>query len=227
MTKLADWPSSERPREKLFNQGVASLSDAELLALLLRQGNKGQNVIDLARDLIKKFNGLRPLLEAEVNELQQHSGLGPAKIAVLKSIIELSRRYYKEQLVRQDCLTNSALTTQYLRTQLRDCQRETFACLFLDNRNQIISFEKLFQGTINQANVHIREIAKRALYHNSSAVILAHNHPSGHPQPSQADIDLTTKIIQSFALFEIQVLDHIIIADNRAISLAELGHMHA
>ncbi len=225
MNPLKNWPKSERPREKLLSAGAESLSDAELLALFLRQGTRNLTVVDLARNLLAKYSGFRPLFDADIRELNQYPGLGPAKIAVIKAVVELSRRYYNEQLIRHGCLTNPNETKQYLRAQLRNCQRETFACLFLDNRNQVIQFEKMFQGTINQASVYPREIAKRALYHNACAVIFAHNHPSGYAQASQSDLLLTEKLVECLAVLEINVLDHLIIADNKTVSFAELGYL--
>lgn len=222
---LKTWPPSERPREKLLNAGAETLSDAELLAIFLNKGMRGKTAVDLGRDLLHHFHGLRPLFDADLAELATLPGIGPAKSAILKAVTEISRRYFKEQLIREGCLTNPGRAGEYLRAQLRHCTRETFACLFLDNRHQIIKFETLFEGTINQASIHPREVVKRTLALNACAVIFAHNHPSGHPQPSEADRVLTDRLIQCLALFEIRVLDHFIIADNRIVSMAKLGHI--
>lgn len=222
---MKNWPSAERPREKLLSLGAEALSNAELLAVFLSKGTKGKTALDLAIELIQTFDGLRPLLDAELNELALQPGLGPAKSATLKAITEMARRYYKEQLLRQGSLTAPEQAGAYLHAQLRHRTRETFACIFLDNRHQIIKFESIFEGTINQASIHPREVVKRAINLNACAIILAHNHPSGHPQPSEADILLTQRLIQCLDLFEIKVLDHFIIADNQIVSLANLGHL--
>ncbi len=220
---IADWPSQEKPREKLLLKGSAALSDAELLAIFLRSGTPGRTAVDLARDLLKQFDGLRPLLEAEAEALCAMHGLGSAKYVQLKAALELGRRYLEAGLKRDTALTNPQQTRDYLKCRLRAYPHEVFACLFLDNRHRIIGFEELFSGTINGASVHPREVVKRGLFHNAAALIFAHNHPSGIAEPSEADRSITTRLKDALALVDIRVLDHFIIGDKEVVSFAEKG----
>lgn len=217
------WPEQERPREKLLDRGAASLSDAELIAIFLRTGTRGKTAIDLARDLLQQFNGLRPLLDTDLAVLSGTKGIGTAKTVQLKAALELGRRYLEEKLTREAALSNPRDTREYLMARLRAYPHEVFACLFLDNRHQVIKFEELFTGTIDGANVHPREVVKRALYHNAAALIFAHNHPSGVAEPSQADRNITDRLKSSLALVDIRVLDHFVIGDGEAVSFAERG----
>jgi DNA repair protein RadC len=219
---IKDWPAAERPREKLLRQGPQALSDAELLAIFLRTGVAGKTAVDLARELLGTFGGLRPLLEADATRFCQAKGLGSAKFAQLQAVLEMGRRHLRERLDRQDVLTNPELTQRYLKAQLRGYPHEVFACLFLDNRHRVIAFEELFRGTIDSASVHPREVVKRALAHNAAALILAHNHPSGVAEPSQADRHLTRQLTEALALVEVRVLDHVVVGDGEAISFAAL-----
>ncbi len=217
------WPVSERPREKLLNMGPATLSDAELLAIFLRTGVTGKSAIDLARDLLIEFSSLRELLEADRKTFCRAKGLGDAKYSQLQATLELCRRYLKSSLERSDALSSPADTRAFLTTQLRQHPHEVFACLFLDNKHRVIAYEELFRGTIDAASVHPREVVKRSLHHNASALILAHNHPSGVTDPSQADQQITLHLQEALALIDIKVLDHFIIGDGEALSLAEQG----
>lgn len=220
---IRDWPESERPREKLLKQGAEFLSDAELLAIFLRTGIAGKTAVDLARELIQGYGGLRPLLEADYNTFCSAPGLGLAKYAQLQAILEMSRRHLRESLQRGTALETPQQTRDYLVSELRSYEHEVFSCLFLDNRHRVVKFEKLFFGTINRATVHPREVVKRALKHNSAAVILSHNHPSGVSEPSQADIDITKHLKEALGLVDIRLLDHFIIGDGELVSLAERG----
>jgi len=220
---ITDWPREERPREKLLLRGVHALSDAELLAIFLRTGVKGRTAVDLARDLLKEFGGLRCLLAAEQECFCRGKGLGLAKFTQLQAVLEMSRRHLREQLRQSDALTSPAATRRYLQARLRHYPYEVFSCLFLDNRHRVIHYEELFRGTIDGASVHPREVVKRALELNAAALILAHNHPSGVAEPSQADRQITSHLKQALALVEIRVLDHIVIGEGEPVSLAELG----
>ncbi|WP_455221078.1 RadC family protein [Kaarinaea lacus] len=222
---IIDWPAHERPREKMLLRGAAALSDAELLAIFLRTGTKGKTAVDLARELLIQFGSLRGLLEADRQQFCRSPGLGEAKYTQLLATLEMSRRYLAEKMARGDALNNPADTHRYLMARMRDYRQEVFACLYLDNRHRVISFDEMFYGTINMASVHPREIVQRALRHNASAVILAHNHPSGVAEPSQADRDVTTQIQKALALVEVRVLDHIVIGDGTTVSFAERGWM--
>ncbi|MEX0606485.1 MAG: DNA repair protein RadC [Halofilum sp. (in: g-proteobacteria)] len=220
---ITDWPAGERPREKLLERGAAALSDAELLAIFLRTGTAGRSAVDLARDLLEAFGGLRPLLAADLDRFAERPGLGPAKFTQLRAVLEMGRRYLDEELLRGEALTSSAATRRYLQANLRDRPYEVFACLFLDNRHRVLAFEELFRGTIDGASVYPREVVKRALAHNAAAVILAHNHPSGVAEPSRADTRLTERLRDALGLVEIRVLDHLIVGDGDPVSFAERG----
>lgn len=220
---ITDWPINERPREKLLHQGANTLSDAELLAIFLRTGIKGKTAVDLARDIISHFQGLRNLLLADKNEFCQFSGLGEAKYAQLQAVLELSRRHLKETLQRGELLQNPQATQDYLSARLRDLPYEVFACLFLDNQHRVIEFEILFQGTINGASVHPREVIRKTLKHNAAALILAHNHPSGIAEPSSADRHITKQLSEALTLIDVRVLDHIVVGDGECVAFSERG----
>jgi len=220
---ITHWPTHERPREKLIASGAAALSDAELLAIFIRIGTRGKTAVDLARDLLMKFGGLRNLLALDHQQFCQYHGLGTAKYAQLQAALEIGRRHLQEMLRRENVLTKSEETRLYLSAKLRGHQQEVFACLFLDNQHRVIDFEELFYGTIDQATVHPREVVKRALAHNAAAIIFAHNHPSGIAHPSEADKAITQELIKAMNLIEVRVLDHFIVGDQEVVSLAEIG----
>lgn len=220
---ITDWPAQERPRERLLHQGAASLSDAELLAIFLRTGVRGKTAVDLARELLAQFGDLRTLLGADRQKFCRGHGLGLAKYVQLQAVLEMGRRHLRETLARGDVLSSPAATRDYLTAHLRAYPHEVFACLFLDTRHRVISFDELFRGTLDGASVHPREVVKRALQHNAAAVILAHNHPSGVAEPSVADESITRRLKDALALVDIRVLDHFIIGDGLAVSLAERG----
>ncbi len=194
---ITDWPADERPREKLLQKGPAALSDAELLAIFLRTGLPGKTAVDLARDLLTGFGSLRALLHADLPQFSRHPGLGPAKYAHLQAVLEMARRHLREELQRGDALSSPELTRDFLAAQLRGYPHEVFACLFLDNRHRVIRFEELFRGTLDGASVYPREVVKQALAVNAAAVILAHNHPAGINEPSDADRQLTRRLQQA------------------------------
>ena len=218
---ITDWLVDERPREKLLAKGVTALSDAELLAILLRIGKKGKTAVDLARELLVAFGSLGNLLSATPKQLCKHSGIGLTKYIQLQAALEIARRQLQKTLQDKDVLTNSEDTKYYLASQLGYHKQEVFACLFLDNRNHIICYQELFYGTINNSTVHPREVVKKSLELNAAAVILAHNHPSGVAEPSYADKSITRQLAKVLALIDVQVLDHIIVGDGRVYSLLE------
>jgi len=220
---IRDWPAAERPREKLIARGPGALSEAELLAVLLRHGHRGANAIDLARTLLTGFGSLRGLLSASLAELSRHRGVGPTRWAELQAALELARRHHLERLRFGPSLTSPRAARDFLIARLRDREHEVFCCLFLDSRHRLISFEELFRGTVDGASVHPREVVKQALARNATAVILAHNHPSGIAEPSQADEIITTRLRDALALVDIRVLDHLIVGDGTCTSLAERG----
>lgn len=221
--RIKEWPAHERPREKLLQRGSESLSDAELLALFLRTGLRGITAVDLARDLLTRFQGLRPLLDAALGTLCDLPGIGPAKSVQLKAALELGRRYLEATVRRDAVLSSPEQTRLFLKARLRPYQHEVFACLFLDNRHRVICFEELFGGTIDGASVYPREVIKRALHHNAAAVIFAHNHPSGVAEPSPADRAITQRLREALGLVDVRVLDHLVVGDSEVVSFAERG----
>ncbi len=221
--KISDWPLDERPREKLLLRGAASLSDAELLAIFLRTGIKGISAVDLARQLLQQFGTLRQLLSASHPKFCQAKGLGDAKYVQLQAVLEMARRYFAEALKKENAFTSVDLTRAYLVSQLRDEPHEVFAMLVLDSQHRLIHYQNMFWGTIDSASVYPRVLVKRALELNAAAVILAHNHPSGVAEPSQADRQITKRIADAMALVDIKVLDHFVIGDGDAVSFAQRG----
>ncbi|EIK97331.1 hypothetical protein PMM47T1_06091 [Pseudomonas sp. M47T1] len=220
---IRDWPAAERPREKLLKQGASSLSDAELLAIFLRTGVAGKSAVDLARTLLDGFGSLRSLLEADLQTFSAQAGLGPAKFAQLQAVLEMSRRHLAERLTRDSALESPGAVRDYLKAMLRHEPHEVFGCLYLDTKHRVLGFEVLFRGSIDGAAVYPRQVVKRALAHNAAALILCHNHPSGNPEPSQADRVLTRRLKEALALVEVRVLDHFIIGEGEPLSMVEYG----
>lgn len=220
---ISQWPEHERPREKLLHRGPAALSDAELLAIFIRTGVPGKTAVDVARDLIERYGGLRELLAAGPEELCETPGLGAAKYVQLQASLEMGRRFLAEKLKREVTLGSTRETREFLQAQLRDRKNEVFCVLFLDNRHRVLVFEELFQGTLNGTAVYPREIVKRALKHNAAAVILVHNHPSGVAEPSRADELLTNRLKEALTLVDIRLLDHLIVGDGETVSFSERG----
>ena len=220
---IRDWPDQERPREKLLARGATALSDAELLAIFLRTGVKGHSAVDLARNLMHEYGSLRKLFDADQETFCQTLGLGMAKYVQLKAVLEMAQRYLEESLQHGDALASVADTRRYLIAKLRHQPHEVFACLFLDNRHRVLSFESLFYGTIDGASVYPRVVVQRALANNAAAVILTHNHPSGVAEPSQADQHITQRLQEALDLIDVRVLDHFIIGDGEPVSFAERG----
>ncbi len=219
---ISQWAPEERPRERLLASGASALSDAELVAVLLRTGIRGKSAVDLARELLDKSDGIAKLLKAGM-ELTRVDGLGPAKVAQFAAAIELARRSICEELKAGAALNSPGAVRDYLRLVIGARQQEVFVCLWLDAQHRVIRFEEPFRGTLTQTSVYPREVVKSALACNAAAVIFAHNHPSGVAQPSQADELLTANLKEALALVEVRVLDHFIIAGNQAISFAERG----
>lgn len=217
------WPRAERPREKLLHRGAQALSDAELLAIFLRTGYRGTSAVDLARDILGRFGGLRQVLRASPEAFCGCKGLGPAAYSQLQAVQELSRRQLLEEIQRCESLCSAEQTRQFLVAQLRDQPRELFACLFLDNQHQLIRYEVLFYGTIDAAAVYPREVLRRCIELNAAAVIFAHNHPSGIAEPSQSDRHITDRLVAALGVADIRVLDHFVVGDARLVSFAERG----
>lgn len=220
---ITDWPAAERPREKLMARGANALSDAELLAIFLRTGVKGVSAVALARQLLQDHGSLSALLSAGREQFCASRGLGEAKYVQLQAVLEMSRRHLAEALQQSEVFSSAEHTRRYLQAQLRSEVREVFAVLYLDNQHRLLDYEPLFYGTINASAVYPREVARRALEMHAAAVILAHNHPSGVAEPSDADLRITRRIGEALALLDIRLLDHCIVAGSEVVSLAERG----
>lgn len=221
--RIKEWPRGEQPRERILSHGPSALSDAELLAALYGVGAAGQDAVSLARAALSAVGGLRALIDLPPVAFRRLPGLGPARFAQLQAALEIGRRHARSTLERAGPLTDPGAARHYLSTALKSLDREVFGCLFLDARHQVIAFEILFQGTLDCATVHPREVVRRALGLNAGAVILAHNHPSGVAEPSQADRALTRRLSEALGLVEIRVIDHLVVGDGAATSFAERG----
>lgn len=228
---LKDLPQDSQPREKLLARGPSALTDAELLAIVLRTGMAGKGVLQWAEELLApatstaSFGGLAGLLQASGADLSRVKGLGPAKRAELMAVLELARRAMAQQLMQRTVLDGATTVKAYVQLHLAHKQHEVFAVLFLDSQHQLIALEELFRGTLTQTSVYPREVVLRALHHHCAAVILAHNHPSGQVASSTADRLLTHTLKAALALVDVQVLDHIIVAPGAALSMAEEGNL--
>lgn len=219
---IKDLPAEARPREKLLQRGPQALSDVELLAILLRTGMAGKNVFQLSQELLQ-LGGISGLLGASPASFQTIKGLGPAKKAELLAVFELARRALAERLQERTSFQTPGAVKQYLQLHLAHKSHEVFAALFMDSQNRLLAMEELFRGTLTQTSVYPREVVLRALHHQCAAVVLAHNHPSGSVQPSRADEALTQNLKASLALVDVRVLDHIIVGQGQALSMAEQG----
>jgi DNA repair protein RadC len=219
-----DLPPELRPREKLVARGAAALADAELLALLLRTGLPGKNVLQLAHEVLERFGGIAGLLRASLDDLKGVKGLGgTAKRAELAAVLEISRRAMAEQLKERTVFDSPEAVGLYLQLHLGSRPHEVFAALFLDAQHRLIVLEELFRGTLTHTSVYPREVVVRALHHHAAAVVLAHNHPSGGVEPSRADEALTRTLKAALALVDVPVLDHVIVGAGRTLSMAQKG----
>ncbi len=220
---LKDLPEDARPREKLLSRGASALSDAELLALLLRTGLPGKNALQMGQELVDTFGGVAGLLHTGPEALKSIKGLGPAKRAELVAVLELARRALAEELKEKPLFATPQAVRDYLQLQLGSRPHEIFAVLFLDSQHRLIALEELFRGTLTQTSVYPREVVVRALALNAASVVLAHNHPSGAAQPSRADEALTQTLKSALGLVDVRVLDHFVVTGSAAVSMAELG----
>ena len=222
---LKDLPPDARPREKLLARGPGALSDAELLALLLRTGLPGKNALQMGQELVDTFGGMAGLLNTPADALKKIKGLGPAKRAEIVAVLELARRALASQLQQKTMFESPQAIRNYLQLQLGSRDHEVFAVLFLDTSHRLIVLEEMFRGTLTQTSVYPREVVVRALSLNAANVVLAHNHPSGSAQPSRADEAITQTLKAALALVDVRVMDHFIVTSNQAVSMAELGLM--
>jgi DNA repair protein RadC len=219
---IKEWPTNERPREKLIQHGAQSLSDAELLAIFLRVGIRGLDAVGLARFCLQQAGGLTELLSMPQAQFIQIKGMGNAKYVQLQASLELSRRHLQVALETNSFLNSTEIAKQFFRAQLQGLEREVFLVAFLNSQYALIHHEIMFTGTVDAAHVHVREVVKEALARNAAAVVLSHNHPSGSLEPSEADRHITRKIQQALEMVDIRVLDHILVG-NGVVSFAELG----
>ena len=223
---IKDWPVMERPREKLLKHGAGALSDAEILAIFLRTGTKGQSAIEISRNLLTASGGLRGLLSLPLSEMSNFKGIGAAKYVQFQAALELGKRYLNEHLERHQFINSPQASRDYLTLCLRDKPYEAFYALFLDSKHRVIHHQELFRGTIDSATVPIREVVKEVLKHNAAAMVVAHNHPSGVAEPSVADQLLTERLNQALNLVGVRLLDHFVVGDGEVVSFAELGALN-
>jgi len=223
LSPLAQHRPVPRPREKLMTRGPQSLEDAELFSLLLGTGTVGKPSLTLAAELLDHYGGIAQVLSAPWESLRHVPGLGPAKFALFQATQELSKRASTYGISERTLINNKEAVEAFLVTHLASLPHEVFAALFLDAQHRLIRFEKVFQGTLTQTSVYPREIARRCLQLNSAAVIVAHNHPSGVAEPSSADRLLTSQLRRSLAGLEIDLLDHLVVAGNRVISVQAMS----
>lgn len=220
---IKHWPENERPREKLLQKGVSALSDAELLAILLRIGTQGMSAVDLARSLISTFGSLSAVMNASHQQLRQHKGMGIAAYAQFATVLEIGRRVLNSELQQKPIFDQPETLGQYLRLLIGHEPIEVAIVVFLNNRNQVITTSEMARGTVNENTVYIREIAKQALQYQATSIVFAHNHPSGSLNPSQADKVFTDKLKQALNLIDIILLDHFIITSQQVVSFKASG----
>ncbi|HTM62867.1 MAG TPA: DNA repair protein RadC [Gammaproteobacteria bacterium] len=220
---ITSWPNYDRPREKLLARGEQALTDAELIAIFLRTGTRGKTAVDIARQLLADFGGIKNLMQAPFITLTNLHGIGASKYASLKAALELGRRCLTHQAEHGDTLNSSSKTRQFIADHLRHHASEVFACIFMDMHYRLIRFDELFYGSIHEAVVYPREIVRRGLLYNAARIILAHNHPSGIALPSEADKTVTSNIKQALALVDMKLIDHIIVGRQDTYSFAEDG----
>lgn len=220
---IANWPAEQRPREKLLLRGPDTLSDAEVLAIFLRVGVKGKSAIDLAQELLARFGSLRGLYAAPVEELRAVLGVGDAKIAQFKAVVELSKRYLMEGIKNRPYLECAEDIFKLLYQEMRDLDHEVFKVIMLNGRNEVLSIVDAFQGTLTASAIYPREVVKLALRHSAAALVFAHNHPSGKAMPSSEDRRITRNLVFAARIMGMKVHDHVIIGDNEKFSFADAG----
>jgi DNA repair protein RadC len=226
--KITSWPEEERPRERLLRKGPEHLSDAHLLAVLLRTGGKGHSALDMAMALLNRFGGIRGVAAANMAELCALTGIGPAKVAQIKASVELGRRLISRPLEKRQKVTSSRdvyAVYQHYFPFLHDIKKEIFKILLLDGRHQIFGETTISEGTLTASLVHPREVYAPAIRNSAAAVLLIHNHPSGDPTPSAEDVEITRRLIQGGEILGIRVLDHIVLGDGKYVSFVDSGLM--
>jgi DNA repair protein RadC len=222
---LRDVPSEDRPRERMLQHGASALSNAELLAILLRTGTFAESAVRLAQRILNECGGLRSLVDMTKDQLTEIKGIGNAKALQIQASIELGRRLARTKMSDTVTIRSPENVDELLREELRYLQKEHFVCLFLNTKNHVIGQETLSMGSLNASIVHPREVFRAAIKRSSAALICVHNHPSGDPTPSPEDIQITQRLVEAGAIIGIEVLDHVIIGDHKFISLKEQGYM--
>ncbi|MEI7426659.1 MAG: DNA repair protein RadC [Betaproteobacteria bacterium] len=222
---IRNWPTDMQPRERILQFGAHSLSNTELLAIFIGTGNKSRNAIELASDVLQHFGGFHDLFTSSFDDFKHIQGLGLAKWAQIQAAQEIAKRASLEKLKDRPLLQSQAMTRQFLQSSIGSLDHEVFACFFLDHLGYLIEYKVLFRGGSNSTFIYPRELVKEALKRNSSAVILAHNHPNGLAQPSNADLLLTIKLQKILNSIEINVLDHIIVTQNAYYSFLDGGNL--
>ena len=224
---VKEWPEDERPRERLLKYGADGLSDAQLLAIIIRNGRGGRSAVDLGMELLDRFKSLEGIAQAGVREIcgkDGVKGIGPAKVAEIKAAIEIGRRYQKPRLAGASFCSSQDVVVYY-QPRMRDLKKEVFRCALLDTKNKIIRDEEVSVGSLSSSIVHPRDTFKAAIRESAAAVIFIHNHPSGDTKPSQEDILLTRRLVQAGEVLGIRVLDHIIVGDGTHFSFRDNGLM--
>lgn len=224
---IKNWPKDERPREKLLKFGEHTLSNTELIAILLRNGTQGESAVDLARKILSKFKTFRNMSHTDISQWKEFKGLGSAKISQIKAAIEIGRRFLTEEKQPKVKIRNSKDTADIFIPRMRDLKKEVFKVLLLNSRNTVIDTVEIIEGTVTQANPIIREIISRALQNFAAGLICVHNHPSGDTYPSKEDRDFTKGLYEACKIMQINILDHIIIGDNKYYSFADSGELYS
>ncbi|MFW5999050.1 MAG: RadC family protein [Halanaerobiaceae bacterium] len=222
---IKELPENERPREKLFKNGSENLSNAELIALIIRTGNRERTAVELAQDILNHFGGLKALVDLSVEEIQEIKGVGKAKAAEIQAVVELYKRLSVSGGKGRMVVNGPQDAANLVQPELRYLKQEVFRLILLDVKNQVISVPQISKGGLNSSIVHPREVFRRAIKRSSAAIILAHNHPSGIPEPSSEDVQVTGKLIEAGQIIGIEVLDHIVIGDGNYISMKQEGYI--
>lgn len=222
---IRDYPKDDRPRERLIKEGPSSLSTQELLAIVLRTGTKNESVLQISNQLLHKFDGLRLLMNASIEEISNINGIGEAKATQLLASFELGKRINRLQYEDRFVVKSPDDCAKFMMDEMRFLEQEHFICLYLNTKNQIIARETIFKGSLNASIVHPREVFKEAFRRSASSIICLHNHPSGDPTPSREDIEVTKRLVECGKIIGIELLDHIIIGEHKYISLKEKGYV--
>ena len=222
---IRDFPKDDRPRERLIKEGSSSLSTQELLAIVLRTGTKNESVLQISNQLLHKFDGLRFLMNASIEEISNINGIGEAKATQLLAAFELGKRINRLQFEDRFVIKSPDDCAKFMMDEMRFLEQEHFICLYLNTKNQIIARETIFKGSLNASIVHPREVFKEAFRRSASSIICLHNHPSGDPTPSREDIEVTKRLVECGKIIGIELLDHIIIGEHKYVSLKEKGYV--